>query len=126
MFTESALPIRLPSGSNIFNMDYGRFTFVVFVYVADGHQETCLLMPGSFTNMQNHSATMRNNSRQPTVSVRLRPGPMKEGHKIAPQERVFLEAAAMGDKHSVMRCLGGSHPVNVNCTDILGRSALQV
>ena len=52
--------------------------------------------------------------------------PLKAGHRIDPQERVFLEAAEHGDKHTVQRCLQGPQPVNVNCTNILGRSAIQV
>jgi len=52
--------------------------------------------------------------------------PLKAGHRIDPQERIFLEAAEHGDKHTVQRCLQGPHPVNVNCTNILGRSAIQV
>jgi len=52
--------------------------------------------------------------------------PLKAGHRIDPQERVFLEAAEHGDKPTVQRCLQGPQPVNVNCTNILGRSAIQV
>jgi len=43
-----------------------------------------------------------------------------------PQERLFLEAAEKGDKHTMIRCLQGPNPVNVNCTNILGRSAIQI
>ena len=43
-----------------------------------------------------------------------------------PQERLFLEAAERGDKHTVIRCLQGPNPVSVNCTNILGRSAIQI
>lgn len=52
--------------------------------------------------------------------------PLKEGHRIDPLERIFLEATERGDKHSVIRCLQGPKPVNVNCTNMLGRSAIQV
>lgn len=52
--------------------------------------------------------------------------PLKAGHRIDPQERIFLEAAERGDKHTVQRCLQGAQPVNINCTNILGRSAIQV
>jgi len=52
--------------------------------------------------------------------------PLKEGHRIDPRERIFLEAAERGDKHTVIRCLQGHNRVNVNCTNILGRSAIQV
>lgn len=43
-----------------------------------------------------------------------------------PQERLFLEAAERGDKHTMIRCLQGPNPVNVNCTNILGRSPIQI
>lgn len=43
-----------------------------------------------------------------------------------PQERLFLEAVERGDKHTVVRCLIGANPVNVNCTNMLGRSAIQI
>ena len=43
-----------------------------------------------------------------------------------PQERLFLEAAERGDKHTMIRCLQGPNPVNVNSTNILGRSAIQI
>lgn len=41
-------------------------------------------------------------------------------------ERIFLEAVERGDKHTVIRCLQGHSPVNVNCTNMLGRSAIQI
>ncbi|XP_042212142.1 transient-receptor-potential-like protein [Homarus americanus] len=49
-----------------------------------------------------------------------------DGHMMDPKERVFLEAAERGDKHTMMRCLSPPSAVNVNCTDILGRSAIQI
>ncbi|XP_059469179.1 transient-receptor-potential-like protein [Neocloeon triangulifer] len=39
---------------------------------------------------------------------------------------MFLEAAERGDKHTIERCLQPPRSVNVNCTDLLGRSALQI
>ncbi|XP_070196707.1 transient-receptor-potential-like protein [Littorina saxatilis] len=51
---------------------------------------------------------------------------IKHGSKMDPMERVFLEAVEKGDKPSVMRCLAGPNPVSVNCTDMLGRSAIQI
>ena len=59
-----------------------------------------------------------------TVPIALEP--LKAGYRIDPQERIFIEATERGDKHTVVRCLQGPRPVNVNCTDILGRSAIQV
>ncbi|KAH7970093.1 hypothetical protein HPB52_024063 [Rhipicephalus sanguineus] len=41
-------------------------------------------------------------------------------------ERTFLEAAERGDRHTMIRCLSPPDPVNVNCTNILGRSAIQI
>ena len=41
------------------------------------------------------------------------------------KERTFLDAAERGDKQTVIRCMQKPNPVNVNCTDMLGRSALQ-
>ncbi|XP_054708929.1 transient-receptor-potential-like protein [Uloborus diversus] len=41
-----------------------------------------------------------------------------------PMERTFLEAAERGDKPTLIRCL--QTQVNVNCTNILGRSAIQI
>lgn len=52
--------------------------------------------------------------------------PLKEGNRIDPQERLFLEAAERGDKATMIRCLVGTPQVNVNCTNMLGRSAIQI
>lgn len=49
-----------------------------------------------------------------------------EGNKLTPKERHFLEAAEKGDKASVERCLQPPDKVNVNVTNLLGRSALQM
>lgn len=37
-----------------------------------------------------------------------------------------MEAAERGDKHTMFRCLQPPTPVNVNCTNMLGRSAIQI
>ncbi|XP_075544197.1 transient-receptor-potential-like protein isoform X3 [Dermacentor variabilis] len=52
--------------------------------------------------------------------------PLKDGHSMDPKERTFLEAAERGDRHTMIRCLSPPDPVNVNCTNILGRSAIQI
>ncbi|XP_037270713.2 transient-receptor-potential-like protein isoform X1 [Rhipicephalus microplus] len=52
--------------------------------------------------------------------------PLKDGHSMDPKERTFLEAAERGDRHTMIRCLSPPEPVNVNCTNILGRSAIQI
>jgi transient receptor potential cation channel subfamily C protein 4 len=39
---------------------------------------------------------------------------------------VFLEAAERGDRHTVERCLTPPRTLNVNCTDLMGRTALQI
>ncbi|XP_033631604.1 transient-receptor-potential-like protein [Asterias rubens] len=49
-----------------------------------------------------------------------------EGNRLTTKERTFLEAAERGDKATVERCLEQPGPVNVNVTNILGRSALQM
>lgn len=49
-----------------------------------------------------------------------------EGNRLTAKERQFLEAAERGDKATVERCLQKPQPVNVNVTNILGRSALQM
>ncbi|PRD37058.1 UNVERIFIED_CONTAM: trp-1 [Trichonephila clavipes] len=52
--------------------------------------------------------------------------PLKDGPSMDPKERIFLEAAERGDKATMFRCLQCPNPVNVNCTNILGRSAIQI
>ncbi|XP_064481189.1 transient-receptor-potential-like protein [Ornithodoros turicata] len=52
--------------------------------------------------------------------------PLKDGPSMDPKERTFLEAAERGDRHTMIRCLSPPNPVNVNCTNILGRSAIQI
>ena len=49
-----------------------------------------------------------------------------EGNRLTAKEREFLEAAERGDKATVERTLMLPNPVNVNVTNILGRSALQM
>nr|XP_054755215.1 transient-receptor-potential-like protein [Lytechinus pictus] len=49
-----------------------------------------------------------------------------EGQRITVKEREFLEAAEKGDKATIVRCLQGENPVNVNVSNLLGRSALQM
>ena len=66
----------------------------------------------------------RSSQRLANIPIPLEP--LKEGHRIDPQERLFLEAAERGDKHTMIRCLQGPNAVNVNCTNILGRSAIQI
>ncbi|KAH3833230.1 hypothetical protein DPMN_106534 [Dreissena polymorpha] len=52
--------------------------------------------------------------------------PIKSCNRIEPKERAFLDAAERGDKHTMVRCLQPPSPVNVNCTDMIGRSAIQI
>eukprot|EP00057_Strongylocentrotus_purpuratus_P027857 XP_011682331.1 PREDICTED: transient-receptor-potential-like protein [Strongylocentrotus purpuratus] len=49
-----------------------------------------------------------------------------EGQRITVKEREFLEAAEKGDKATIVRCVQGENPVNVNVSNLLGRSALQM
>ena len=39
---------------------------------------------------------------------------------------MFLDAAERGDKSTMIRCLQSANPVNVNCTNMIGRSAIQI
>ncbi|KAI8510589.1 anthranilate synthase component II, variant [Branchiostoma belcheri] len=50
--------------------------------------------------------------------------PLDGAGRLRSKERVFLEAVERGDKATVGRCLQPPHPVNVNVTSGLGRSAL--
>ncbi|CAB3374374.1 Hypothetical predicted protein [Cloeon dipterum] len=50
----------------------------------------------------------------------------QSGRSLEATEKTFLEAAERGDKHTIERCLLAPRSVNVNCTDLLGRSALQI
>jgi hypothetical protein len=64
-------------------------------------------------------------------SSRIRPikmplEPLKVSYRSNTNERIFLEAVERGDKHAVIRCLQEPNPVNVNSTDMLGRSAIQI
>jgi transient receptor potential cation channel subfamily C member 4 len=51
---------------------------------------------------------------------------LQSGKSMEAAEKVFLEAAERGDKNTVERYLQPPRSVNVNCTDLLGRSALQI
>ncbi|CAH8460480.1 unnamed protein product [Schistosoma turkestanicum] len=53
-------------------------------------------------------------------------GPLREKHKLSPLERIFLEAVERGDKSTIIRCLSFSNGVNVNCVNMLGRTAIQI
>ncbi len=81
---------------------------------------------GGATNRAASRAKMRQSSRGSGRAIPIPLEPLKEGHRMDPQERLFLDAAEKGDKHTMIRCLQGPNPVNVNCTNILGRSAIQI
>jgi len=66
--------------------------------------------------------SIRNRARTFPISLE----PLKEGPRVDSKERILLEAAERGDKHTIVRCLQPPNPVNINCTDIMGRSAIQV
>ncbi|CAD6190350.1 unnamed protein product [Caenorhabditis auriculariae] len=60
----------------------------------------------------------------PPAAVNIRTNDM-----ISPQERRFLEAAERGDKPTLQDCLDskdGDLPLNVNCLDSMGRTALEI
>ena len=67
-----------------------------------------------------------NSSRRSQASFHVPLEPLKDGRRMDPQERIFLEAAEHGDKHTIIRCLQGPTPVNVNATNMMGRSAIQI
>lgn len=73
-----------------------------------------------------HNRNMRGSSRSSGRAIPIPLEPLKEGHRMDPQERIFIEAAERGDRHTMIRCLQGKNKVNVNCTNILGRSAIQI
>ena len=66
------------------------------------------------------------NAKLPPIPIAMPLQPIKCCHGIAPKERLFLDAAERGDKHTLYRCLLPPDPVNVNCTNMLGRSAIQI
>uniref|UniRef100_A0A0X3PE78 Transient-receptor-potential-like protein n=1 Tax=Schistocephalus solidus TaxID=70667 RepID=A0A0X3PE78_SCHSO len=49
-----------------------------------------------------------------------------ETAKPSSLNRIFLDAVERGDKSTVTRCLRCPQPVNVNCTNMLGRTAIQI
>lgn len=66
--------------------------------------------------------TLGNMPPPPAVNIRTH-------DQISPQERKFLEAAERGDKPTLQECLlgrDGEAPLNVNCLDSMGRSALEI
>uniref|UniRef100_A0A7I4YAH2 Transient-receptor-potential-like protein n=1 Tax=Haemonchus contortus TaxID=6289 RepID=A0A7I4YAH2_HAECO len=66
--------------------------------------------------------TLGNMPPPPAVNIRTH-------DQISPQERKFLEAAERGDKPTLQECLltkEGETPLNVNCLDSMGRSALEI
>ncbi|KAK6051184.1 hypothetical protein COOONC_11311 [Cooperia oncophora] len=66
--------------------------------------------------------TLGNMPPPPAVNIRTH-------DQISPQERQFLEAAERGDKPTLQECLltkEGETPLNVNCLDSMGRSALEI
>lgn len=48
--------------------------------------------------------------------------PLKNLHAMDARERIFLEAAERGDKPTIQECLESGYVVNVNCTDLIGRT----
>ncbi|KJH41533.1 transient-receptor-potential calcium channel protein [Dictyocaulus viviparus] len=66
--------------------------------------------------------TLGNMPPPPAVNIRTH-------DMISPEERRFLEAAERGDKPTLQECLimrEGETPLNVNCLDSMGRSALEI
>ncbi|XP_050416654.1 transient-receptor-potential-like protein [Patella vulgata] len=78
------------------------------------------------SKMVGNSGGVKRASRTTNRAVTIPLDTMKHANCIDPKERLFLDAAEKGDKHTMMRLLQGSNPVNVNCTNMLGRSAIQI
>lgn len=57
---------------------------------------------------------------------RFPPNYLKDSGQSDPLSRIFLDAVERGDKSTVARCLKCSPPVNVNCTNMIGRTAIQI
>lgn len=75
------------------------------------------------------SNTNSNNNDDPSTTPsyrRFNSNFVKDSGQADPLSRIFLDAVERGDKSTVMRCLKCSHPVNVNCTNMLGRTAIQI
>ena len=88
-------------------------------------KHTSLVFPTEAMKMDNkHKEQQQQRTRGRPFRIPLEP--LKEGHLMDPMERMFLEAVERGDKQTVLRCLRGARAVNVNCTNMLGRSAIQV
>lgn len=81
---------------------------------------------GTNTSVTMASMKGRRQSVRNQVGIRMPLETMRDASRMDPKERLFLEAAERGDKHTMIRCLQPPNPVNVNCTNILGRSPIQI
>ncbi|KAK7474523.1 hypothetical protein BaRGS_00034217, partial [Batillaria attramentaria] len=93
-----------------------------------GHQQI-ILLPILTAEMVGHAintASGKRGSYRSTAHVTIPLETIKHGSRMDPKERIFLEAVEKGDKPTVIRSLAGPNPVSVNCTDMLGRSAIQI
>ncbi|KAM7535485.1 hypothetical protein Aperf_G00000091743 [Anoplocephala perfoliata] len=81
-------------------------------------------------NNEFSNTNSKNNENPPTTPSyrfgRLTSNFVKDSGQAASLSRIFLDAVERGDKSTVMRCLKCPHPVNVNCTNMLGRTAIQI
>ena len=73
----------------------------------------------------------KNSKKRPKMSSRIRPidmplKPLKKSQSMDTDERMFLDAVERGDKQTVIRQLEGPNAVNVNCTNMMGRSPIQI
>ncbi|XP_070554378.1 transient-receptor-potential-like protein isoform X2 [Ptychodera flava] len=99
---------------------------------------TLELVPPSYANSPNlhvRGVTPQLNAytyaskRSPSVISGISSIPLQlfsEGNRLTSKEKTFLEAAEKGDKATILRCVTPPDPVNVNVTNLLGRSALQM
>ena len=81
---------------------------------------------GGYSGSRAGRSKMRNSSRTSQLPIPIPLKPLQDGRNMDPKERMFLEAAEKGDKHQMIRCLNEPICVSVNCTNILGRSAIQI
>nr|CUU97985.1 hypothetical transcript [Hymenolepis microstoma] len=77
-------------------------------------------------NKNNTNASGNHPSTQSYKFGRFSSNFVKDSGQSHPLSRIFLDAVERGDKSTVARCLKCPQPVNVNCTNMLGRTAIQI
>ncbi|VDD75417.1 unnamed protein product [Mesocestoides corti] len=86
----------------------------------------------SFDRSASSAVVNENVAASPTPSTptyrrgHVSPNVVRNYNQSHPLSRIFLDAVERGDKSTVARCLKCANPVNVNCTNMLGRTAIQI